>query len=527
MFMARIAFLVPFVLVFAGCLGTIGHPDQKALHRGGAAELQHKLLFDPEWAEKAVPYGDTHNHKDATQHNFSTPNFNVLGWNPLISTRYGSSAGGYLCGDSADKGPRRLSVVHGLGTDVALIIVDVTDATKPQVVGELDMPTGGARDVAITPDGRYVVLGTVGPKQPEKGNPIPPVHRDNVATWRSACNDGPVAVPYVGDGPEEMVPFADGVVLVNIQDPKKPTIESYFPESALGVHSIYATQIGDNYYVLASIVNLVAAVSYFHLYTITTTPVGAKLVHVAFLNELPTEGNAPLINGHDDGVIAEHPITHKVYAYLAHWHQGLVIVDITNPRTPMIVGRWTDNPPGNTALASNDHGDIHEALPLDTLWNGKHYTFIGQEILGHPQDRPSGYIKALDTTDPAHPKDVATWSLPVDVQWSAALQFSTHYISRHNTTIFVSHYHAGVWAIDVSDIEHNPKLPSVGVFLPTYVSPKPAPGSRPYQWAPTVMENEALSNGDVVVWDSGTGCYVVHFDASQPAPARVWTKPAP
>src|SRR5688500_10747134 len=182
--MARAALLVTFLFLTAGCLGaTKGDP---------VVEEPDKLVFDEEWAEKALPFGEDHDHKNAAQHNFSTPNFKVLGWNPLISSHYGTSAGGYLCGDSADKGSRRISVVHGLSTDVALIIVDVTDPAKPQVLGELTMPNGGARDVAVTPDGKYVVLGTVGPKQAEKGGPpIRMMDADNVATWNSPCNAGP------------------------------------------------------------------------------------------------------------------------------------------------------------------------------------------------------------------------------------------------------------------------------------------------------------------------------------------------
>jgi hypothetical protein len=191
------------------------------------------------------------------------------------------------------------------------------------------------------------------------------------------------------------------------------------------------------------------------------------------------------------------------------------------------VGRWSDNPPGNTNLATNDYGDVHEALPIDTLWNGKHYTFIGQEILGHPTSRPSGYLKAIDTTDPTQPKEVAQWTLPSDVQWGASLQFSTHYISRVDRTVFMSHYHAGVWAIDVSDLENQTHLPAIGVFLPTNVSPKPRPlpenGQHPsYSWTPTVMETNALPGGDLVVWDMSSGVYLVRFDASRPAPPKAW-----
>jgi hypothetical protein len=510
---ARVSLAVCAVLVLGGCLGG---------PKGGKLPADARALtFDPNWAELAVPFGDGHDHKDPASHNHSTPNFKVAGWNPLLSTHYGTTPGGHLCGDSADGGSRRYSAVQGAG-DVGFILVDVTDGSRPQVVGEFVTPTSTTRDVALTPDGKYVVLGQSTPHAPEKGVPGAPIAVGS-ATWRSQCNDGPVTVPVQTSGPEQNVPWGAGVLLVSIADPKTPKIVDYWPLPVLGAHSIYANTVGDNTYVLASVVNLVAAVTYFELLQIVPAANGGKLVHLSYILEEPTQGNAPVINGHNDGVIMTHPGNGKVYAWLAHWHQGLVIVDLSNPRTPTIVGRWTDNPPGNTNVGTNDAGDIHEALPSDSLWNGKHYTFVGQEILGHPTKRPSGYMRAIDTTDPTHPRPVAIWSLPVDVEWGATLQFSTHYLSPVNHTVFISHYHAGVWAIDVSDIQNHTDLPSIGAFLPTFVSPKPMTQyGRGYSWTPTVMETNAMRNGDIIVWDSSSGCYVVQFDASQPAPARTW-----
>ena len=481
------------------------------------------LAFDPDWDEVALPQGDGHNHHDGVQHqNRSTPNFKLLGWNPLESVHYGHSRGGYLCGDAAGNAEKRYGVVHGLGTDIAFILVDVTDPAKPTVLGELAMPYAPARDVAITPDLRYIVIGSSAPRQPDK--PVPTAADALYAEWRSPCNDGPVKVPLVGDAAAAQYhPFAAGAILVNIDNPKQPTIESYVPLPVLGAHSIYANKIGSQYYVLASVVNAVAAVTYFHLFDIVSTPAGGKLVSLSIIREDPTQGNAPVLNGHNDGVIMVHPGTKKTYAYLAHWHQGLLIVDLTNPRVPQIVGRWSDNPPGNTDLARTDHGDIHEALPLDTLWEGKHYTFVGQEIVGHPTSRPSGYLKALDTTDPTKPKEAAHWNLPAEVEWKAGLQFSTHYITRVNRTIFMSHYHAGVWAIDASDLGNTTKLPAIGAYLPSNVPPNPRPssGAAPsYSWTPTIMDTNALPNGDLVVWDMRSGVYMLRFDGTQPAPAK-------
>jgi hypothetical protein len=505
--------LLPLAIVamsiLAGCAGS---------RPGGDTDPTQVLkpVIPDDWAEHAVPSGEGHDHFNSAHHqNLSTANFDLLGWNPLISESYGITPGYHLCGDATDTGERRFAAVQG-GGDVAFILVDVTDGADPKVIGELLMPTVSARDIALTPDGKYVVVGTSGAKQPERG-PVPPLETQPQVIWRSPCNSQDLVLA----GPEQNLPLANGVVLVSIQTPATPEIMSYFPLPALGAHSIYAQKIASQYYVLASVTNLATATTYFDLFDIVETEDRAALVHVSYILEQPQQGNAPLINGHNDGVIVPHPINNRVYGWFALWHQGLAIVDLSNPRVPMVVGRWTDNPPGNTAVGTNDYGDVHEALPLNETWDGKHYTFIGQEILGRPSYAPSGYMKVLDTTDPANPKAVTQWNLPTEVEWNASLQFSTHYISRHNQTVFMSHYHAGVWAIDVSDLTI-PQLPAIGVFVPANVSPKPPPTVRSYDWTPTVMENNALPNGDIVVWDSSSGVYVVHFDETNKAPPAIW-----
>src|SRR5688572_6993973 len=140
-------------LLVAPLAGCFDGDDDGAGGRGGRAA---PLEFRDDWAERAVPYSDHDHHAPEEHQGLSTPNFEELGWDPLISEYYGRSAGGYLCGDSVDNGDRRLAAVHGISTDIAFELVDVTDATKPTVLGEFIMPRGASRDVALTPDGNFV-----------------------------------------------------------------------------------------------------------------------------------------------------------------------------------------------------------------------------------------------------------------------------------------------------------------------------------------------------------------------------------
>lgn len=503
-------------LAFAGCLSST--KDDLA---DGA-----RLTFAQDWAERALPYGEGHDHHDPVHHQgLSTPNFKLLGWDPLISDYYGRAAGGYLCGDSVDNGERRLAAVHGYQTDVAFALVDVTDASAPIHLGEFILPRAASRDVALTPDGHHVAIAI---STPDAGpSPIPALLGSpsspgaTTPQWRGVCTGGEL----VPSGPEQELSYPPGVMLVNIDDLAAPRIVGYYPLPVLGAHSVYAGELDGRTIVIASVVNLVAAVSNFWFFDITE----AGLTFLALYQEPATTGGAPLINGHNDAVVQEHPITGQPLVYLAQWHQGMTILDLSDPRLPTRIGGWTDTPgTANADLVQDGHGNVHEAIPIPGLYGGRHYTIVGQEILDHPLDTPSGLVHILDTTDPRNPTPVAAWTLPVDVEWEASAIFSTHYASIDGSTLFVAHYHAGVWAVDLSglldgvvdEIDKNP--PAIGVYLPANQSPAPPPRAS-YDWTPTVMDANAIGNGELVIWDNQSGIYVVKFDATQPAPPRVWS----
>ena len=504
------------------------------------------LTFREDWAEHALQSDHDHYVPDEHQ-DLSTPNFQELGWDPLISEYYGRSAGGYLCGDAVDTGERRLAAVHGINTDVAFELVDVTNATQPTVLGEFIMPRGASRDVALTPDGNFVAVAITDPD----AGPMPAALADFMAAapdvglarssgqamWRSSCNDGPVPVERADalarDAPEDEAPWPPGVMLVSVIDPASPRIVGYYPLPVLGAHSVYVGESGGRTIIIASVTNLATAASYFWFIEVTETPIGINMVLLSQYVEPANEGGAPLVNGHNDGVLQEHPVTGMPLAYLANWHQGFVILDMSNPSFPEVIGRWDDNTQPNLApgldpqLVEDGSGNVHEAIPLNTVWGGRHYTFVGQEILARPTDTPSGLINIIDTTDPSDPYTVATWTLPADVEWSEGGVFSTHYVSYHGHTLFVAHYHAGVWAIDLSGLldgevsEADVHPPASGVYVPAKVSPKPPPDGS-YDWTPTIMDAPVMPNGDLVVYDCTSGIYVVRFDESQPAPPKVW-----
>ncbi|HEX9815724.1 MAG TPA: hypothetical protein VGB18_01980, partial [Candidatus Thermoplasmatota archaeon] len=114
---------LPFAIiaftVFAGCAGLPGGDDPDDTER---------LVLDDSWAERVLNPPSEHNHSIMSHHQgLSTPNFMVLGHDPMISNERGSTNWYFPCGDAKETtGGRRIAVVES-GTDVAFGLADITD----------------------------------------------------------------------------------------------------------------------------------------------------------------------------------------------------------------------------------------------------------------------------------------------------------------------------------------------------------------------------------------------------------------
>lgn len=509
------AFLLPLL---AGCLSDSDGP-------GGDAASPAASIGD-QWARLALTDAgtdDQHDHQSAVDHEgFTTPNWELLGWDPISTAYHGRPAGGYYCGDLAETEGRDIAVYHSFSTDVALVIVDVTNRSDPELIGELVLPLTHVYDAAVTEDGRYALLAT----DPDTGGvDLPPTLAQTYRTaplFRDACGNE-------FQGPEENLPLSPGVVLVDLADPTQPVVADFDAQPVLGVHSINSATVDGVTYVVASTTNLVHGTSYYGFYTLGTLPVlgtpnldlyGVYQAQSTAVED--TEVDALYqVNGHVDAKIHKHPVTGQVLAYLANWNGGIVLLELVSPGVIQPVGSWNDYVT-EVSVLSGMTGQWHSVTPADELRNGRHLTAIGQEILGRPSNRPTSQAVLLDTTDPANPKAVARWTLPVDVDWTGA-SFSTHYVDMIGDTLFTTMYHGGVWAADLSE-EHWPNLPSIGVFVPN-AQPETSSFSGPFS-APLVQDINHLDDGTIVVLDAGSGAYTVRFDPEDPRVPAIpgWTE---
>lgn len=522
--MRLLAILCVAAFVLAGCASTTSTPsssDTPDLAIDGRG-----TNGGPDWVERILGDhdGDFEAHRDWTKHTgLSTPNFIELAHDPLaIAAFEGASAGGYFCGGQAstDDG-RAITVISSFDTSVAFVVVDTTDPLNPIHLGDYILDNAQTYDVDITPDGKHVAIAAnVGPMQPPPGGalaagaalPNLPTLVNLQPKFRDACT-GEVRLA----GPDQTFAAGPSTILVSLADPTLPTFEDLVPNPIIGPHSVSTAIVDGTTYVAASITNLAHPASYYIFYQLTDLPSGTKLQPIGFVDSA-VFGATAVTNGHVDAEISKHPVTGQLIAYLSDWDGGLVIVDLTLPQLPRLLSAWSDT--------GVDGGQVHSTRSVDGLHNGRHYLLVGQEFIGHPANRPSGWVYVLDDTDPTNVFEVGRWTLPIDVEmdWMGIELYSTHYFRLLGDTLFVAMYHGGIWAVKL-DFEQpeNMKLPpTVGAFVPDRNAPTGREPTGTYDFAPFVLDIFPYPDGTLVIYDGLSGVYVVKYD-----PSRDMAPPAP
>jgi hypothetical protein len=525
--------LIAFLLFAAGCVGPAGGGADSKQARLRAGGHDPKLQIGAGWAEAVFPVGD-HNHRNWSQHKgLSTPNFKLIGHNPLTTDYHGKSAGGYFCGDVRESNGRRLSVVHSWVSDVAFVISDVTDPTNPQKIGELVMANTHVYDIALTPDMKWVLASTSPGTQalgndPSGGEMGTAKYEPGSIFFRDACTGQETPVK----GPEQGLPYASGVVLIDINNPRNPAIADFRFIPMTGGHSVRVETKDGKDLILISVTSGLPVTGnptgYYYtasywLMDFLDTAAGRKMEFLSQYQFPAKSTPVPMLkvpSSLHDGFLQKHPITGQWLAYLGAGDSGIAILNVDDPRMPKLIGTWSDFKVFGEGAPTIPF--VHEAQPITGLWDGHHYTFIGEEC-GARKQTPTCLVAMLDTTDPTKITFVSGWTLPFQVEWNGGggggAVFSLHYVAIQNRTLFITVYHAGVWAIDLSTPESIKKMPSVGVFMPDILPPKGTVyPNHVYHWTPVVLDALPISDGNMIVYDGTSGLYVVKFDATNPAP---------
>lgn len=403
---------------------------------------------------------DQHDHADASLHQ-AFCDMDLVGHTFMdTADELGTLGGGFI--DVSLAGG--YAFVSNWGPGRSLSIVDVRDPSAPRHVSDFwaypllaGSKAGAAShwDVSSFLAGDLVVL----PSQASAGT--------------DALGEG-------GD------PSGGGLFLVNVEDKESPYLESFTPifdADALvpvGVHNANAVEVNGTRYVAATTANGLTI-----LLEVEGEPGRRTLREVG------------RVAGMHDTTVQVHPLTGRTYLYGAEGG-GIVITDITDPSAPQVVVEYQDE-----QLVA-----YHQVVPSDVLIGGRHYTISATET----QDAPIKF-SILDTTDPTAPEYAGEWILPGHEHLTGAggaYRFSPHNLDFDHGRIYIGHYHAGVWVIDVSTPERIAEPVSLGFYQPhrqeAFVPRTPMGADVPAVWA--AMRH---TDGHIYAVDVNTGLYVLDY----------------
>lgn len=412
---------VAMVLLFAGATmaGCTGGPDD-------SGDDPNQGTGDPALVPiPAFPIEVDHDHSDPTLHSDAAN---------LDQVAYHSTYGeGDVDAIPAGQGFSELFLRGHLafigrrgGNDGGFVILDVERPQAPQKLGEF---AGLANyDMESTYDNRYVffVSQFLNNQQPSSFPPDDPgelprqIHIVDIADPASPEWVGAMAVPSRGVHTITYHRTEQGRELVVAQT------YDFVPDPSLGL------PLPDQG------TNMVAQRVLLFDFVREPTP---TLQLLSTYEKHPTETETAREAFPHDVFIQEHPVTHDLLMYVAYWDLGGFIVDITDPTTPADVAHLTDFSPSSIT-------QVHLLRASAQLIDGRHITIAEPELT--QAETETGQYTLFDTTDPANPKRLGFWTLPGEVQNDQGTRFSPHNFDIENGRVYLAHYHAGVWILDIS-----------------------------------------------------------------------------
>jgi hypothetical protein len=357
----------------------------------------------------------------------------------------------------------------------------------------------------------WTIMDVTNPSKPEVLNFIP--GPANTWTIQMEVFEGKMITalermpPNWGGDPTK--PFDEGVLIWDLADPADPIPLGHFKTGGSGTHR--------NGYYGGPYVHLAAGMPGYsgNIYVIIdiTNPSSPREVgrwwvpgqHVAG-REAPEAG----VSLHGP------PYVEGTRAYLPYGAAGLVILDITNPASPMLVGRLDFSPPflGNIG--------VHSALPLTS----RNLALATSESIAEDCQEALNHTSVVDITNPARPALLSTFPIPVPPRRSRFSNFCekggrfgphnfnqnphSPFVQRSDQLVYLTYFNAGLRIYDISD----PRTPrEVGSFIP------PEPIKR-YGTLPTklVLQSEDVlvdARGYIYLSNKNQGLWILRFNGRE------------
>ncbi len=281
--------------------------------------------------------------------------------------------------------------------DDKVLVYDVSDPSKPNLTDMLKVDARLVNDVSVTADGKIGVISREGASNRKNGiaflDTSDPLHPKQISEYTATVTGG-VHSAFVNSHYVYLTDDATGSLrVIDFADLKNPKeVARWQTDSPLAVQ--------------------------------VEGPMGPMTVG-RFL--------------HDDQVV-------EGLAYLAYWRDGLIILDVGrgikggSPEKPQLVSQLRFNydelyGPGWLAGAHS-------------VYRYKDYVFVGDEVFPGRFDLTSkaripvrGIVHVVDVSDIAHPREVATYSVP---------ESGAHNIWVFDDILYMGYYNGGARVLDVS-----------------------------------------------------------------------------
>lgn len=471
------------LLLLAGCLGTaddLGTTTEETQDRPAIVPGKD---VEPIRGDPLPSDAPPHDHTDASQHDVAV-NMELIAkpdvpassethhWNgniPLgLNIRFGEMdvQGDVLAQCSRD----------GDGA----YLWDITNRSDPQIAGRLT-GQGSCPDIKLTKDAQYAIIG---------GNKLYDI-RD----------------------------IHDPVQVLEAEDAGTP-----------GCHMCSITEIdGEEYVVLSGRSDNIGNDG-FDVVRFTRDPASMELVSSwrKSLTEdsLGTLAEQDIANTVHDQYVYHDKLLNKTLVVPAMWDYGIYVVDISDPTAPKDLGHWGDY--------RGESGNIHTtAVDFIEVDGEERRIIIGATetgaIIGGLSATEPGYIYIFDATDLDDIQLLGKWANPgmrstgYDTQFFPVGEYSAHNVQFVDGLVYMAHYHAGVWVIDVGSwVKENPDakgdlrsplpddIPNMGVYL-THDADVGTAGA---------IWDVVVKDGHIYASDYALGLFVLHYagdDLNDPA----------
>ncbi len=415
------AALVVFLVVLAGCASA-------PLDQPQAPETRFTSPDNPIPEEHGG-----HDHRDPLQHLFAR-NATLLDSDDL--QRFGWSEEMPVGAHAVDINGDLLAVaVNGAHRDGGQQGVHLFDISDPSAMAHLSfwdaqVAVNGDRTIAFSGDGKTLFLG------------------------------------FEGGG------IKPGVQALDIRDPTMPLPVAFWEDPQdFGSHTISTGVIDGTQYVFS----LALGINILRYDETGFTLVGKYVTadEAAFVDAVDyvvgeEQGNPQTyalraVYGHDMNFYLD-PETGTPLLLVAYAYDGAKILDISQPSAPLMIGRFM--PPEDTSHKHYTHSITAERH------DGRLIVVVGSETFEPSNQVIPSPIWILDATETlssppmtAQPEYVGAWRNPGGAA-AGDLGLSVHFFRQEAGFVYVSHYHGGVWAVDLRTAEARADPQAFGYIMP-------------------------------------------------------------